>query len=117
MRPANAVGRFVLVLLGVSLAPMRDANAPIARSGKEPPVAVERAPFALDEEWTRALVRRDAGTFDRSLAADFFYTENDQVMTKKKLIRAVVAGSDTVESAGNEDMRADVHGHTAVDAG
>jgi ketosteroid isomerase-like protein len=38
-------------------------------------------------------------------------------MTKEELIRAVVSGSDTVESAGNEDMRAYVRGNAAVVTG
>jgi ketosteroid isomerase-like protein len=62
-------------------------------------------------------VGRDGATFDRLLAPRFVYTENDQVMTREDLIRAVVAGSDTVESAGNEDMRAYVHGNTAIVTG
>jgi ketosteroid isomerase-like protein len=92
----------------------------MARRGKEPATArtpVERTLFALEEDWTRALVRRDGATFDRLLAPQFVYTENDQAMTKEELIRAVVAGSDTVESAGNEDMRAYVHGSTAIVTG
>ncbi len=87
-----------------------DAQQTIARTGKGSPTAetssVERTLFALEEEWTRALVRRDGATFDRLLAPRFVYTENEQVMTKEELIRAVVTGPDTVESAGNEDMRA-----------
>ncbi|MFN2563436.1 MAG: nuclear transport factor 2 family protein [Gemmatimonadaceae bacterium] len=97
-----------------------DAQESIARRGKEPGTAespVERTLFALEEDWTRALVRRDGTTFDRLLAPRFVYTENDQVMTKEELIRSVVAGSDTVESAGNEDMRAYVYGNTAVVTG
>ena len=96
------------------------AHAQIARSGKEPAAAgtaVERMLFALEEDWTRALVRRDGATFDRLLSPQFVYTENDQVMTKDELIRAVVSGSDTVESAGNEGMRAYVYGNTAVVTG
>jgi ketosteroid isomerase-like protein len=95
------------------------AQEPVARRGKEPVLAatVERTLFALEEEWTRALVRRDGAAFERLLAPGFVYTENDQVMTREELIRAVVAGSDTVASAGNEDMRAYVHGNTAVVTG
>jgi ketosteroid isomerase-like protein len=93
----------------------------LARRGKEPAAvaesAVERTLFALEEDWTRALVRRDGATFDRLLAPRFVYTENDQVMTKEELIRAVVSGADTVESAGNEDMRAHVYGNTAIVTG
>jgi ketosteroid isomerase-like protein len=92
----------------------------ISRSGKEPvstQASTERTLFALEEEWTRALVRRDAATFERLLAPQFVYTENDQVMTREELIRGVVSGSDTVTSAGNEDMRAYVHGTTAIVTG
>jgi Domain of unknown function (DUF4440) len=117
----------VLTVLTVLIASVATIRAPaaaqehIARSGKEPPTAArgsaERMLFALEEEWTRALVRRDAATFDRLLASRFVYTENDQVMTREELIRSVVSGSDTVESAGNEDMRAYVHGTTGVVTG
>jgi ketosteroid isomerase-like protein len=106
--------------MGVSVAGTVDADAQVARRGKEPAVAgtpVERTLFAFEEDWTRALVRRDGATFDRLLDPQFVYTENDQVMTKDELIRAVVSGADTVESAGNEDMRAYVHGNTAVVTG
>ena len=78
---------------------------------------VERTLFALEEEWTRALVRRDGATFERLIAPRFVYTENDQVMNREELIRGVVSGPDTVASAGNEDMRAYVHGNTAIVTG
>ena len=108
------------VALSASVAQILGAQGSMARRGKEPATArtsVERTLFALEEDWTRALVRRDGATFDRLLAPQFVYTENDQVMTKEELIRALVAGSDTVESAGNEDMRAYVHGSTAIVTG
>jgi ketosteroid isomerase-like protein len=79
--------------------------------------AVERTLFRLEDQWTRALVRRDSVAFARLLAPRFVYTENDQVMTKAQLIEAVVHGPDTVESAGNEDMKAYVYGNTAVVTG
>ena len=117
MRAADVRGRVVVLVLLLSFVRAVDAEAQVARSGKEPTVAVERTLFGLEEDWTRALVRRDGATFDRLLDDDFVYTENDQVMTKPELIRAVVAGSDTVESASNEDMRGYVHGNTAVVTG
>jgi ketosteroid isomerase-like protein len=79
--------------------------------------AVERTLLRLEDQWTRALVRRDSAAFARLLAPRFVYTENDQVMTKAQLIDAVVHGSDTVESAGNEDMKVYVYGNTAVVTG
>jgi ketosteroid isomerase-like protein len=116
MKAAKVGGRVMLLALLVSVRAVV-VDAQVARSGKEPAVDVERTLFALEEDWTRALVRRDGATFDRLLDADFVYTENDQVMTKAELIRAVVSGSDTVQSAANEEMRAYVHGNTAVVTG
>jgi len=103
---------FAAVLLAAS-APTLAAQTPTAR----PTTSVERALFRLEDQWTRALVRRDSAGFDRLLAPRFVYTENDQVMTKAQLIDAVVHGSDTVEFAGNEDMKAYVYGTTAVVTG
>ena len=56
------------------------------------PTLVQRTLFALEEDWTHAFVGRDGATFDRLLAPSFVYTENDQVMTKEGLIRAVMRG-------------------------
>ena len=103
----------IAVVLLAASAPTLAAQTPTAR----PTTSVERALFRLEDQWTRALVRRDSAGFDRLLAPRFVYTENDQVMTKAQLIDAVVHGSDTVESAGNEDMKAYVYGTTAVVTG
>ena len=82
-----------------------------------PSRAAERTLFRLEDQWTRALVRRDAAAFDRLLAPRFVYTENDQVMTRAQLIDALTRGADTVESAANEDMKAYTYGNTAVVTG
>jgi ketosteroid isomerase-like protein len=89
------------------------AQTPTAR----PASSVERTLLRLEDQWTCALVRRDSAAFDRLLAPRFVYTENDQVMTKAQLIDAVVHGSDTVESAANEDMKAYVYPNASVVTG
>ena len=99
-------------LLGISASP-GSAQTPTPRAA----TAVEQNLFRLEDEWTRALVRRDAAAFGRLLAPRFVYTENDQVMTKAQLIEAVTRGADTVESAANEDMKAYAYGNTAVVTG
>ena len=99
-------------LLGIS-ASSGSAQTPTPRSA----TAVEHNLFRLEDEWTRALVRRDAAAFGRLLAPRFVYTENDQVMTRAQLIDAVTRGADTVESATNEDMKAYAYGNTAVVTG
>ncbi len=76
-----------------------------------------RTPLQLENEWTAALVHRDAKTFRRLLAPGFVYTENADVMNREDVIRSV-SGDDRVEWAGNEGMKlhdfGDVHVVTGV---
>jgi ketosteroid isomerase-like protein len=73
---------------------------------------------ALEDEWIKAVVRRDAMAFNRLLAPDFVYTEDDRVYTKEQLIKEVTTSSDTVTSGRNEDLSVRVYGnHTAVATG
>ena len=62
----------VLALLAGGVTSAR-AQEPNARSGKEPmsAKAVRRTLFALEEEWTGPLVRRDGAAFERLLAPGF----------------------------------------------
>jgi ketosteroid isomerase-like protein len=99
-------------LLAVA-APGASAQATTATPAAE----IERTLFSLEDEWTRALVRRDAEAFDRLLAPRFVYTENDQVMTRAQLLDALIRGADTAESASNEDMKVYAYGNTAVVTG
>jgi ketosteroid isomerase-like protein len=105
------VARVVLALL----LPLPALAAQTPR--QSPSLSAERTLFRLEDEWTRALVRRDAEAFERLLAPRFVYTENDQVMTRAQLIDALTRGADTVESAANEDMTAYAYGNTAVVTG
>lgn len=75
------------------------------------PSATRKAVFALEEEWTRALVRRDTMAFKKLTTPGFVYTEDNVVMNQRELIHAVVTG-DTVEWAGNEEMK--LHDYTPV---
>jgi hypothetical protein len=74
-------------------------------------------PMKLEDQWTTALVRRDAVTFERLLAPNFVYTEDATVMSRADVIKSVT-GADKVEWARNEGMRlhdfGDVHVITGV---
>ncbi|HEY0528642.1 MAG TPA: nuclear transport factor 2 family protein [Gemmatimonadaceae bacterium] len=74
-------------------------------------------PIQLEDQWTTALVKRDARTFDRLLAPGFVYTEDASVMTRADVI-ASVTGPDHVDWARNEGMKlhdfGDVHVVTGV---
>ncbi|HYT72085.1 MAG TPA: nuclear transport factor 2 family protein [Gemmatimonadales bacterium] len=76
-----------------------------------------RTLLGLEDEWAAALVRRDAATFRRLLADGFVYTEDDRMLGRDAVLRDIVAGTDTVEAAHNEDMRVHSFGTTAVVTG
>jgi ketosteroid isomerase-like protein len=71
----------------------------------------------LEDDWAKALVRRDAATFRRLLAEGFVYTEDDHTMSRDAVLQDIVTGSDTVEAAHNEDMRVHCFGTTAAVTG
>ena len=75
------------------------------------------APLKLEDQWTTALVNRDARIFDQLLAPNFVYTENDVVMNRGDVIKSV-SGPDRVTWARNEGMKlhdfGDVHVITGI---
>lgn len=79
--------------------------------------ATKRQIAALEEDWIKAVVERDAVAFDQLLAPSFVYTEDDRVYAKAQLIKEVTTGSDTVTSGRNEDLTVRVYGNTAVATG
>ena len=79
--------------------------------------AEARALLQLEDDWARALIRRDATVFRRLLADGFIYTEDDRTVGRDDLLRDIVAGPDTVEAAHNEEMRVHRFGITAVVTG
>lgn len=79
--------------------------------------AAKRQIAALEEDWIKAVIRRDAGAFSRLLVPDFVYTEDGRVYTKDQLIKEVITGTDTVTSGRNEDLVVRVHGNTAIATG
>lgn len=70
----------------------------------------------LENDWARALVRRDTAMFRRHLAPKFVYTENADVTDKEGVIKSVVS-SDTVTWAGNQGMHVYLYGNTGVVTG
>ena len=64
----------------------------------------QKAVFALEEEFTRALVNVDTAALKRITAPGLIYTEDNVVMSQRELINAIVNG-DKIEWAGNEGMK------------
>jgi len=65
----------------------------------------ERAVLDLEDAWAKAVVKRDAATFKRLLAPGFVYTEDDRVQSGEQLIRDVVAGTDSLTEASNQQLQ------------
>jgi len=90
------------------------AGAPKDRSTSSP---TARELLRLEDEWAKGLPRRDGALFHRLLAKGFVYTENDQMMGRNALLRALTSGSDRVTDARNEGMKVHSFGETAVVTG
>jgi len=76
-----------------------------------------RTLLRLEDDWARALVRRDTAVFQRLLAPGFVYTEDDRTMTRDQVLHEVGSGSDTVTAAHNEEMQVHRFGGTAIVTG
>jgi ketosteroid isomerase-like protein len=74
------------------------------------------SPIQLEDQWTTALVQRDARTFDRLLAPGFVYTEDASVMDRNDVIKSV-SGPDRVTWARNEGMKVHDFGDVQVITG
>ncbi len=71
----------------------------------------------LENDWAKALINRDETVFNKLLATDFFYTENEKLYSRTEVIRSVMSISDTVVSAYNEDMQVHMKDKTAIVTG
>jgi hypothetical protein len=122
MKAASIAFLLMIVVVGPALsqasrgAPPPPDPIPIPRHVSRVPSA-DLPPIKLEDQWTTALTRRDAATFERLLAPKFVYTENASVMNRGEVIKSV-NGPDRVEWARNEGMRVhnfgDVHVITGV---
>ena len=73
--------------------------------------------YRLEDQWAAALVKRDSSFFRRTLHRDYVYSDERGTFNRDQVIAEQVGGTDTVEYAANEDMRAHVHGTAAVVTG
>jgi ketosteroid isomerase-like protein len=79
--------------------------------------AAEREILRLEDDWARALTRRDANFFRHTLHPAYVYSDERGVFTKDQVIAEQTSPSDTVTFAANEDMRVHLHGNAAVVTG
>jgi len=68
----------------------------------------------MNDEWVKALVRGEAETLDRIMAADFFFAYPFEGDDKAQFINDVVSGGVRVEYMGRENVSVRIWGSTAV---
>ncbi len=77
----------------------------------------EQALFRLENEWTQAVVHRDAGIMRRLTAPRWVYSDESGIMERDAGIKAFTTGTDSVREASNEKMRALIYDNAAVVVG
>ncbi len=68
----------------------------------------------LNDEWVKALVRRDGVTLNRIMADDFFFAYPFEGDDKDQFINDVVSGDVVVEYLNRENVSVRIWGETAV---
>ncbi len=96
----------LLLLFALSVSP------PAAAQGSTK--AAEQALYRIEDEFARAVVRRDAKALGRIVAPNWVYSDESGVMGRAEGIKVFTSGTDTVTSATNSGMRAMVYGDAAV---
>ncbi len=120
MRPTIS---FLTVLAAATVSTRADAQVPdtLARPVTTQTSSVQdvetQVLLRLEDDWALGLTRRDAALFRRLLANGFVYSEDDRTVGRDEVLRDIVAGPDTVETAHNEDMKVHRFGATAVVTG
>ena len=71
----------------------------------------------LENDWAKALIIRDETVFNKLLATDFFYTENEKLYSRTEVMQSVMSVSDTIANAYNEDMQVHIKDKTAIVTG
>ena len=117
MRPTISL---LTILAAATVSTRADAQAPdtlarpVSRAGQDVEAQVL---LRLEDDWALGLTHRDAALFRRLLANGFVYSEDDRTVGRDEVLRDIVAGPDTVETAHNEDMKVHRFGTTAVVTG
>lgn len=77
-------------------------------------IEIEQQIRQMNDEWLRALVRRDGETLQRILAEDFFFTYPLEGDDKTQFISDVTSGDLAIEHITRHHLSVRVFGSTAV---
>lgn len=100
------------LVVGFTLFSASAANA----QARPSTASIRKAVFALEEEWTRALIKVDTAAFKRITVPEFVYTEDNVMMNQRELLHAIVTG-DKVDWSANEGMQLHDHFPAAIVTG
>ena len=90
-------------------------RAPKQQTGAE---AVRAEILAIEKQWTSAIERQDAATFERLAAEDFrFIEENGRILSRAQYIADRSHNPDKVESAVQDEIEVRQYGDAAVATG
>ena len=100
-----------------TIAPPHTPAASAATQTPSVPDTEARVLLRLEDDWAVGLTRRDIAVFQRLLADGFIYTEDDRTVGRDAVLHDIVAGTDTVATARNEEMKVHRFGTTAIVTG
>lgn len=88
-------------------------------SGEQPAhgssrIQIEQTLRQMNDEWVKALVRKDSATLDRIMADDFFFAYPMEGDDKEQFIDDVVSGDVRVELLTRENVGVRIWGSTAI---
>ncbi|MDX6610831.1 MAG: hypothetical protein QOD75_17 [Blastocatellia bacterium] len=77
-------------------------------------IQIEQHLRQMNDDWVKALVRRDADALDRIMASDFFFTYPMEGEDKGQFIGDVTSGDLTIEHLTRDHVSVRIFGSTAV---
>lgn len=90
----------------------KDSNSETKYNGSDSVIIIQ-----LENNWAKALIKKDEEAFKKYLAADFFYMENENLYTREEVLQSLLSVTDVVEDAFNEDMQVHLYDNTAIVTG
>ena len=107
----SAVRRLCVAVLGLGVLAVSVTAQSVAKAKSSD---VEKTLYRLEDDFARAVVRRDSKALEKLVAPRWVYSDESGVMDRAAGIKAFTSGTDTVKQATNETMRAIVYSNAAV---
>ena len=81
---------------------------------QRPAIEIEQQLRQMNDDWLKALVRRDGETLQRIMAEDFFFTYPLEGDDKAQFISDITSGDLTIEHITRHNLSVRIFGSTAV---